>query len=264
MTKDQALAGLAEVRTAMSWNAADRTNSFVLIVDSEPASLIFTSMIIQRLGYRACSAVAVGGALEIAAASAPRLVITELNLKGLSGLELIERLKQHPAAAGVPVVIMTRELTPGIIEQCRQAGAAACIEKPVKVNELYEAVHPLIEPGTRRTEVRIETRLSVTVNNRPLECFEGECAANLSVNGMYLRTARTYPENSLVQVRLSINDEEIEAEARVVYCRPLEDGCSGIWGVGLQFVKKSPAAGEIIRSFINDMVTHGMDRDREE
>jgi hypothetical protein len=132
------------------------------------------------------------------------------------------------------------------------------------VNELYETVHPLIEPGTRRTEVRIETRLSVTVNNRPLECVDGECATNLSVNGMYLRTARTYPENSLVQVRLSINDEEIEAEARVVYCRPPEDGCSGIWGVGLQFVKKSPAAGEIIRSFINDMVTHGMDRDRED
>src|SRR4030067_44620 len=71
MTKDQALAGLAEVRTAMSWNAADRTNSFVLIVDSEPASLIFTSMIIQRLGDRACSAGAVGGAPAIAARPSP-------------------------------------------------------------------------------------------------------------------------------------------------------------------------------------------------
>src|SRR5512138_1747577 len=98
----------------MRWNAADRAKSFVLVVDSEPQSLIFTSMIIQRLGYHACSALGVGNALEIAAASAPLLVITELRLKGLSGLDLLERMRERPASAHVPVVIMTREQTAAI------------------------------------------------------------------------------------------------------------------------------------------------------
>ncbi len=158
---------------------------------------------------------------------------------------------------------MTRELTSGVVQQCRQAGGRRLLEKPIKVNELYQTIHPLIEPGTRRRDVRIETRLSVMVNDRPLDCVEGECATNLSVNGVFLRTRRSYPETSQVRVRLTINEEEIVAEARIVYCHPPGDGCSGMWGVGLQFLRTSPEAGEIIRSFIHDEVTHGMDPARE-
>lgn len=247
-----------------TWNTSRSNNSFVLVVDSEPESLLFTSMVIQRLEYHACSALGVGNALEIANTSAPHLVVTELRLKGLSGLDLLERLRQKPATSAVPVVIMTRGLTPEVAAQCRQAGAAACLEKPLQVNELYQAIHPLIEPGTRRRHIRIATRLSVTVNGRPLDCVEGECATNLSVNGLYLRTKASYPVESEVLVRVTINEEEIEAEARVVYCQPPEDGCSGMWGVGLQFVRTSPEAGEIMRRFIHDEVTHGMDRPWEE
>ncbi len=244
---------------AANMNASGNAKDFVLVVDSEPQSLIFTSMIIQRLEYHACSALGVGNALEIASASAPSLVITDLHLKGLSGIDLLERLRQKPATSVIPVVIMTRELTSEVEQRCRRAGAAACLEKPIKVPELYQAIHPLIDPGTRRKDVRIGTRLSLIVDDRPLDCVDGECAVNLSVNGVYLRTKRSYPPNSQVRIRLTINEEVIEAEARVVHCRLPEDGSSGMWGVGLQFLKTSPAAGEIIRRFINDEVTHGIE-----
>jgi DNA-binding response OmpR family regulator len=73
------------------YNSANR---FVLAVDDGPQSLISLSMITQRPGYHACSALGVGNALEIASASALCLVIAELHLKGLSGLDLLERLRQ--------------------------------------------------------------------------------------------------------------------------------------------------------------------------
>lgn len=245
--------------TSSRWNQPESANTFVLVVDSEPRSLIFTSMLVQRLGYHACSALGVGNALEIAGTTAPSLVVTDLRLKGLGGLDLLERLREKPETSSIPVVILTREPGPGVEEQCRRAGAAACLEKPVRAGRLYRTIHPLIEPGTRRSDVRIETRLPVTVNDRPLDCADGECATNLSVRGIYLRTRTSYPVNSRVALRLTLNEEEIEAEARVAYCRPPEDGCSGMWGAGLEFVKSSPEAGEIIRRFIHDEVTHGMD-----
>lgn len=235
---------------------ADR---IVLIVDSEPESLLFTAMIIQRFGYHACSALGVGNALEIVNDSAPVLVITDLHLKGLNGLDLLARLRQKPETISVPVIIMTRELTPELSQQCLDAGAASCIEKPVRVNALYRAVHPLLNPRSRRRNIRIETRLSVIVNDRPLDCVEGECATNLSVNGMYLLTRKALPFDSLVRVRVLVNEEKFEVEARVAYCRPPEEGFSAMWGIGLQFLKTSPECGEIIRRFINSEVTHGMD-----
>ncbi len=233
--------------------------SFVLVVDSEPQNLIFTSMIVQRLGYPVCSALGVGNALEIAGSSVPSLVISDLNLKGLGGLELLELLRQKPSTRSVPVVIMCRELLPEQEHACRKAGVSVCVEKPVQVNDLYQAIHPLLEPGTRRKDVRIRTRLSIEVNGRMLDCTEGECCTNVSVNGIYLQTRKPYPVSGEVQVRVRINDEELSGAARVVHCQEPGDGRAGSWGVGLQFIRTSPGAGEIIRRFIHDEVVHGMD-----
>ncbi len=240
------------------YGAAD-AGRFVLVVDSEPRSLLFTSMIIERLGYRACSALGVGSALEIAHASAPLAIVSELHLKGLGALDLLARLQGYSGGAAVPVVVATRELTAEAERRCREAGAAACIGKPLQATELYRTIHPLIEPGTRRRDLRVETRPAVTVDNTPLDLASGEGAVNLSVSGMRLRTRTPYAEDAKVLLRLAFHEEEVETEARVAYCRPLDDGSSGMWGVGLQFLNTPPRAGEIIRNFIHDTVTHGMD-----
>lgn len=244
---------------AIPGKRADDDNSYVLIVDSDPQNLVFLSRVIQRLDHKTSSALGVGNALELAHDAAPSLVITELNLKGLNGLDLLERLRQGPGTRAVPVIITTRELTPGLEQQCRGAGAVACLEKPIQVNALYQAIDPILTPGSRRKDMRIQTRLSVTVNDRPLDCVDGECATNLSVNGMYLRTLRSYPVNSQVLVQATLNGQEIEAEARVVYSQGPGAEQSGLWGIGLQFLETSPQAAEIIRGFINDEVTHGME-----
>jgi Tfp pilus assembly protein PilZ len=96
------------------------------------------------------------------------------------------------------------------------------------------------------------------VNNRPLDCVEGECATNLSASGMYLRTRIAFPVNSQVFIEVNLNDQVIMAEARVVYCLASDEQFSGMWGIGLQFLKTSPQGKEIIRGFINDEVSHGI------
>jgi CheY-like chemotaxis protein/Tfp pilus assembly protein PilZ len=246
---------------AIPGKRAGSDTGFVLIVDSDPQNLFFLSMIIQHLGYKTSSALGVGKALEIASDAAPSLVISELNLKGLSGLDLLDRLEQSPGARPVPVIIMTRELTPGLELQCRRAGAVACLEKPIQANALFQAIDPIMAPGSRRKDLRIRTRLSVTVDDRPLDCVDGECATNLSVNGMYLRTLRSYPVNSEVLVQATLNGQEIEAKARVVYSHGAGAGQSGLRGIGLQFLETSPQAAEIIRRFINDEAAHGIEPD---
>jgi CheY-like chemotaxis protein len=217
------------------WDSPGGAKSFVLVVNSEPKSLMFTSLMVQRLGYHACSALSAANALEIAVATPPAVVIAELHLKGLGGLDLIDLLRQNAVTRAVTVVIVAGEPTPEVEQQCRKSGAAAVLEKPLKINPLYQVIHPVLDPGSRRGHVRIKTRLPVRLNDRPLDCVHGECATNLSVNGMYLCTRQAYPDNARVTVHITLNDEQIMAEARVVHCLPHEDGHPGMWGVGLQF-----------------------------
>lgn len=237
--------------------SANRTNSFVLVVDSDAQNLVFLSMVLQRITYPVCTASAAGPALEMAEAAAPALIITELNLRGMSGMELMQRIRKEPRTHAVPLVVMTADLTPEVEKQCSEAGAVACLAKPVQSDDLYRVISPIMEPRSRRTDVRIPTRLPVVVNDRPLDCVEDECATNLSTKGIHIRTMKSYPVNSQVLLQMTLHGQAVTAEARVVYCRP-SGAESSLQSVGLQFLTISPQGGEVIRRFINDEAAHGL------
>jgi CheY-like chemotaxis protein len=109
---------------------------FVLVVDNDANSLVFMSMLFQRLEFPASPVNNVDKALEMANISAPTLIIMEMKLRGMSGLELMSRVRQGTRSRTVPVIMMTKDLTPELEEQCRQAGAAGCLNKPIQADEL--------------------------------------------------------------------------------------------------------------------------------
>ncbi|MCK9419250.1 MAG: response regulator [Nitrospirae bacterium] len=237
---------------------ASGATRFVLVADNDANNLVFMSMILQRFEYPACSANNAQRALEMATVSAPSLIIAEMNLRGMSGLELMGRIRQEPVTRTVPVIIMTRELTPELEQQCLQEGAAGCLNKPVQADDLYRMVHPILEPGSRRRNVRIRTRLSVIVDGAPLDFDRGECAVMLSAKGMYIRTLKSYPLNAPVSIQINFYGQIVWVDARVIYRDTDRAGIPGLTGVGLQFQNIMPRGGEIIRRFINDEVTHGL------
>jgi CheY-like chemotaxis protein len=231
---------------------------FVLVVDNDANSLVFMSMLFQRLEFPASPVNNVDKALETANISAPTLIIMEMKLRGMSGLELMSRVRQGTRSRTVPVIMMTKDLTPELEEQCRQAGVAGCLNKPIQADELYQMIQPIIEPGSRRRNIRIQTHLSVTLDNTQLDSGQGECASMLSANGMYIRTLRALQLNAPVLIRIDLHGQTFSAEAKVIYIDTLVEGPSGMTGVALQFQKLMPRGKELIRKFINDEVTHGL------
>ena len=74
----------------------------------------------------------------------PQLVLTDLMMPVMSGLELIGKLRNRPETANIPVVAITADATTQAEEQARQAGAADFITKPVDLPELLERLRNLI------------------------------------------------------------------------------------------------------------------------
>ncbi len=238
--------------------AAGRIDSIVLVADNDADNLVFMSMLLQRLEYPACPVNNTEKALETANISTPSLIITEMKLRGISGLELMRQVRQEPRTMTVPFIIMTRDMTPELEEQCRQAGAAGILSKPVQADELYRMIQPIIEPGSRRRNIRIQTSLSVTLDDKPLDPGLGECASMLSANGMYIRTLRSFHLNAPVLVRIDLQGQIVSAEAKVIYLDASVAGFPGMTGIGLLFQKVMPQGRELIRRFINDEVSHGL------
>lgn len=84
--------------------------------------------------------------LDIARAVSPDLIIMDIQLPGISGVDLIEAAKQDMLLAQIPVLAVTAFAAKGDEERIRAAGAAGYLSKPVSIMPFMNAVNELL-PG---------------------------------------------------------------------------------------------------------------------
>ncbi len=73
----------------------------------------------------------------------PRLVLLELKLPRLDGVEVLRTLRASPRTATIPVVLLTSSAEARELTQCYQAGANSCVRKPVEFRDLAETLRTL-------------------------------------------------------------------------------------------------------------------------
>jgi CheY-like chemotaxis protein len=230
------------------------TNRYIMVVDSKAQELLSMSLLLQRFDYQVWSANSTAQALEMVAVAVPALVIADLCLPGMSGLDLLHLLKQDPRTSSVPVVFLIPAGDDAAMKQCLEEGAFGCIYKPIQAEDLYRTVQASIELSPRKN-IRIKTQLAVSVNNVPLRCIEGECASILSEYGMYVPMPKPYQKNEQLTVHIKINNRSVSAKAAVLYRHTYGEGPFKEPGMGLKFIGMASEDKDIIRQFIREETT---------
>ena len=112
----------------------------VLIVeDEEDAAELFAEMM-RVSGFRVLKTSTSAPALDLISSEQPDLVILDIMMPGISGLNILEQMKHDPVLAAIPVVIVSAKGTPADIKNGMDAGAKIYLTKPVGFLELKEAV----------------------------------------------------------------------------------------------------------------------------
>ncbi|HUL00659.1 MAG TPA: response regulator [Nitrospirota bacterium] len=240
---------MADFRAKTTSHRLDRRSRFLLVVDSDANSLSYTSMLLHRFNYQIFKASTAEEALQMATVALPALVITALTLKGMSGFELMQQLREYPITDSIPFIALSRQDNLIVKRRCFELGAVDCLYHPVSPEMLYRAVQVAAEK-TPRTSMRIRTSQPVQVTNMPLEGFEGAYALELSERGLFLRTMQLAVRDMRLSLQLDLNGQLIVTEAIVVYNCPAQAGPYHEPGLGLQFVQISKGDQERIRKFI--------------
>jgi CheY-like chemotaxis protein len=113
----------------------------LLYVEDNPANLeLVEQLIARRSDLRLLSAADGNVGVEYARAYLPDLILMDLNLPGLSGVEAMRILRADPATAHIPVIALSANAIPRDIDRGLEAGFFNYLTKPIKVNQFMEAL----------------------------------------------------------------------------------------------------------------------------
>ncbi|HUB06539.1 MAG TPA: response regulator [Myxococcales bacterium] len=115
-----------------------RTN--VLVVDDEPRFLSALRRGLEPFEDELGVLTADNGieALVMIGSRKPDILILDLRMPFLDGLQVFERLREREDTRGIRIILMSGDLSPDLAERCLKRGAVACLEKPVRVAEMVQ------------------------------------------------------------------------------------------------------------------------------
>lgn len=126
----------------------DGDGKLVLIAeDNEENLMVLTDSLTVR-GYATIAARNGRECIELAREHRPQLIITDVRMPVMDGLEAVQELRRDPDFAKLPIIALTADASHVSREECMQAGCTAHFTKPINPKVLYPAVQQLLEGST--------------------------------------------------------------------------------------------------------------------
>jgi CheY-like chemotaxis protein len=121
----------------------------ILVVEDNEKNLKLFRDVLQASGYHTLEATTGGQAVELATRHDPDLVLMDIQLPGVDGVEALDRLRADERTASIPVLAVTAQAMRGDRKRFLRAGFDAYLCKPVDIGELISLVEEHCR-GTRR------------------------------------------------------------------------------------------------------------------
>ena len=106
-------------------------SGMILLVEDNPINRRLADFLLRSQGYRVREAATAQEALEILETDRPNLILMDIQLPDVDGLEVTKQLKENPATQDIPVVAVTSYAMKGDREKALAAGCSGFITKPI-------------------------------------------------------------------------------------------------------------------------------------
>jgi two-component system, cell cycle response regulator DivK len=112
----------------------------ILIVDDNPANLKLARLLLGTVGHDTRTAIDAEQAIKMLETFHPRLILMDIQLPGMDGLELTRRLKADPRTRSILIIALTAYAMRGDEERARAAGCDGYVAKPIDIHTLPDVI----------------------------------------------------------------------------------------------------------------------------
>jgi CheY-like chemotaxis protein len=124
-------------------------NELILIVEDNAMNLKLVRDTLQAKGYRTIEAGTGEEGVQLARAQQPALVLMDIQLPGISGIEAFHQLRADPSTSSIPVVAVTASVMAQERQKVMAAGFNGFQDKPISVRELLETIRQLLDKSAQ-------------------------------------------------------------------------------------------------------------------
>jgi two-component system, cell cycle response regulator DivK len=112
----------------------------IMLVEDNPANLTLSTFLLESAGHTVFSTSSAEAVVTLALAERPALILMDIQLPGMNGLEATALLKGEAATRSIPVIALTALAMKGDEERIRAAGCDGYIAKPIRYREFLATV----------------------------------------------------------------------------------------------------------------------------
>jgi CheY-like chemotaxis protein/anti-sigma regulatory factor (Ser/Thr protein kinase) len=112
-------------------------SSLILLVDDNEANVMTVSNYFEAKGYHLLVGKNGHEAIQLALSEHPDLILMDIQMPGIDGIEAIQEIRRYPNVVDVPIIALTACAMQGDRDRCLEAGANEYIAKPIKLKELF-------------------------------------------------------------------------------------------------------------------------------
>lgn len=120
-------------------------NELVLVVDDDPSIVNLLMEDLLAEGFEVITAFDGASAVDLARARRPRVIVMDVNMPGISGIESVAHLRSLPETGTIPVILLTGEATPALPQTT--GGFITHVEKPVDLERLNSLIKKALKPS---------------------------------------------------------------------------------------------------------------------
>ena len=117
----------------------------VLVVEDEPNNMVLMKSILKHYGHETIEAFTGEEGLEKAAASRPDLILMDIRLPGIDGLETTRRIRKMENMVDVPIIAVSSYAIDDDLEMLRKAGCNGSLQKPINPTTINDTIMGIIK-----------------------------------------------------------------------------------------------------------------------
>ena len=214
----------------------------VLIADDLRLFLEIEKSFLVRAGFEVLTAETGERAVELAHKRRTHLILLDLNMPGMNGVEACAAMRREPTLAFTPIIIMSATGSPEIRERCLRAGCTEFVVKPEKPEELLGVVERVLA-GRRRKMTRMTVVFSMADSPEGRQIVGR--AMDLSGTGLLLVSSKPIRAGAVLELEFVVprNHHAVRVKGEVTRSNQNADGD---FEAGIHFVEISPSDQESI------------------